>query len=444
MSNLHLINQFSKEIFNVSQKFTNRLSRPQQGNFRELVRGMSITGSVHLSTIAKSSSTANNVRKDIERLSNTLDKIPALNFTQMHINSQTKKYKDEPVLVLSDGGDFQKPYAKKMEKVCGNVDGSNGHKTGRGYPLQSLVAYGTESGIITPLAMHLFSTQSENYKSDWKEHKKIFDMLTPFVSSSAKDRIIVEDRGCDDEKRFMYFIDELRCSFVTRIHAGNKSRGVITKDKDGNERVYSIKELAEYLKGRASDERRWYNKKLKKELASKIVFQKVFLPGHKDIPIYAVFVYSEGYDEPLVVLTDLVTKDTGQAWKHFFYYKKRWEVENFYRAIKQNFSAEKFLILGFRKIRALAFLLMFTLSLIIRIKNKITEFLGSFIYFFRDFCKKEQRTGEHHLDILAFLREQIPLVTSEYSYRLWSRYISKNRCSFSKDQLRMFDWRKNW
>ena len=443
-NNAIFANNFSKEIFNFTQKFTNRLSRPQQGNFRELVRGMSITGSVYLATIAKSNSTTNNVRKDVERLSNTLNKIPVSDFTQMHINGQISRYKDEPVLILSDGGDFQKPYAKKMEKVCGNVDGSNGHKAGRGYPLQSLVAYGAESGVITPLAMHLFSTQSEDYKSDWLEHKKIFDMLTPFVNRSAKDTVIVEDRGCDDEKRFMYFINELGCSFVSRVHTGNKSRGVIIMDEDGNERVYSIQGLAKDLKDKTSDERTWYNKKLKKELTSKIAYQKVFLPKHKDIPLYAIFVYSEGYDEPLVVLTDLITEDAKAAWKHFFYYKKRWEVENFYRAIKQNFSAEKFLILGFEKIRALAFLLMFTFSLIIRIKNKITEFLGSFIYFFHSFCKKGQRTGEHHLDLLAFLREQLPLIASEYSYRFWSRHVSKNRCSFNKDQLNMFDWRKKW
>jgi hypothetical protein len=443
MSNLHLVSQFGKEIFNASQKFTNQFSRPQQGNFRELIRGMAIAGSVHLSTVAKSNSTTNNVRKDVERLSNTLSKISVDDFTQMHINDQIRKYKDEPVLILSDGGDFQKPYAKKMERVCGNVDGSNGHKTGKGYPLQSLVAYGTESGSITPLAMHLFSTHSEDYRGDWHEHKKIFDMLTPLVSRRGKDTIIVEDRGCDDEKRFMYFINDLKCSFVTRINAGNGSRGVIIKDEDGNERAYCIRELAERLKDKAGDEKQWFNKKIRKELTSKIIFQKVFLPKHKDTPLYAIFVYSENYDEPLAVLTDLITANSEQAWKHFFYYKKRWEVENFYRAIKQNFSAEKFLILGFEKIQALAFLLMFTFSLIIKIKNKLTEFLGSLMCLFRDFCKKEQRTGSHHLDVLTFLRKWIPPATSDYSYRLHSRHMSKNRCNFSKDQFKLFDWRKN-
>lgn len=443
-STLPLYQNLSKEIFNATQKLTSQLSRPQQGNFRELVRGMLVTGSVYLSDIAKSCSTQNNTRKDIERLSNALDKIPALEFTQLHIISRKTQYKDEPVLILSDGGDFQKPYAGTMEKVCGAVDGSRGHKAGRGYPLQSLVAYGTQSEKITPLATHLFSTKDEDYKSDWMEHRRVFDLLIPFIDSSTQDRIIVEDRGCDDEKRFMYFMNELHCSFVTRIMAGNGSRGVIVKDEDGNERVCNIQDLANQLKDKASNERQWYNRKVKKNLTSKIAYQKVYLPGHKDIPLYAVFVYSQDYDQPLVVLTDLITEDAEGAWKHFFYYKKRWEVENFYRAIKQNFSAEKFLILGFKKIQALAFLLMFVMSFITRIKDRLKDFLGTFYFLFRHFCKKEQRTGEHHLDILAFLRDKLPRVAEGLSYRFWSRYITKNRSPWSKDQLPLFDWRKKW
>ena len=56
-NNVIFANNFSKEIYNLTQKFSNYLSRPQQGNLRELIRGMSITGSVHLSKIAKSNST---------------------------------------------------------------------------------------------------------------------------------------------------------------------------------------------------------------------------------------------------------------------------------------------------------------------------------------------------------------------------------------------------
>ncbi len=444
MQNVHLISNFSKEVFNASQKFTNHLPKAHQGNFRELVRGLLIQGSVYLSDISRTNSTQNIVRKDVERYSNTLSKIPALDFSQIQINNQIKHYKNEPVLILSDGGDFQKPNAKKMENVCRNVDGSNGHKVGKGYPLESIVAYGLESKKLCPLSMHLFSTQTEDYKSDWFEHKKVFDQLKDFVQSSTQDRIIVEDRGCDDEKRFLYFLEELKCSFVTRIKAGNKSRGVIIKDKDDNEKVFSIQEIVRQIKETSGAEKKWYNKKSKKKLTSKIAFQKVFLPNRKEIPLYAIFVYSENYPEPLVVLTDLITENAEDAWKYFFYYKKRWEVENFYRAIKQNFGAEKFLVLGYKKIQALAFLVMFVFSLIINLKNKAKEFLGLMYLYYKDFCKKEQRTGNHHLDLIAFLRTNIPTNDNEYSYRFWSQFVSRNRKKYNKNQLSLLDWRKKW
>lgn len=434
----------SGEICNFTQKFTRHLSRPQQKNFRELMRGMVVTGSVYLSAIAKSGSRVNNVRKDVERLSNTLGRIPATEFTRIHIESQAPKFKDEPVLILSDGGDFQKPYAKKMENVCGVSDGSNAHRAGRGYLLQSLVAHGTKTGITTPLAMHLFSAKSVDYKGDWCEHKKIFGMLASFINGSARDRIVVEDRGCDDEKRFICFVNELNASFITRIHAGNKSRGLLIPDQAGEKEIHSVREIAEGLRNRAGSKRVWYNHKTKQYLTSKIIFQRVFLPKHENIPLYAIFVYSEGYDEPLAVLTDLKTANPKQAWKHFYYYKKRWEVENFYRAVKQNFSAEKFLVLRFRKMQAIAFLLMLIFSMAVKITGRMSDCPDSMRNIFRNFCKKEQRTGNHHLDFLAFAREYFSLTPEEKSNRSWLMHITKKGFEMDRDQLKLFDWRKNW
>lgn len=444
MNNIHFITQLSKEIFNVSQKFTTRLSKAQEGNFRELVRGMVISGSVYLSHIARCNSTLGNTRKDVERLSRTLGTIPTLQFTEVHINSQIPKYRDETVLLLSDGGDLQKPYAQVMEKVCKTVDGSNGHCVGRGYPLQSLVAYGVESKTITPLSMHLYSTEDEDFNSVWDEHKKVFKLCDNLVQSSTKSRIIIEDRGCDDEKRFIYFSKDMECGFVTRINTGTKARKIIVVDEDNNHIERSIQSLALQLRDTAKDERTWINKKIKRELTSRIAYQKVFLPKNLDIPLTAIFVYSEGYKDPLVVLTNLITENTKDAWKNFFYYKKRWEVENFYRSVKQNFSAENFLVLSFKKIQAIAFLLMFVSSIIIGIKDKALTFFGTLWCLVKDFCKQTQRTGEHYLDILAFLREHIPITQNIYSYRFCSINISKHRYNISKNQLKLFDFRKNW
>lgn len=442
MENITLAGELSQEIFNGTQPFMRLLSRPQQFNFREIIRGMLLRGSTHLNSIGKANGESRNERKTIERLSRTLGKIPTEQLAALHVQNQ--HYRDEAVLILSDGGDIQKPYAKKMKKVCHTVDGSNGHKVGTGYPLHSLMALGIESGDLSPLALRTYSTLDEDFKSVWDEERKNFDLLHPFIKNSRFDRIIVEDRGCDDEKRFLYFVNELEASFVTRIHSGGKSRRLMILRGDAEFESVKVNELSERLKSKAGGSRCWWNQKIKVELTSKIAFQKVYLPDQLDIPLYAIFCYSEGYDEPLVILTDLKTDSFEKAWKHFFYYKKRWEVENFYRAIKQQFGAEKFLILDFEKIKALIFSVMLAYALLLKIKRKVKEFLGLMYQLFTNFCEGKQRTGTHHLDLLAFIRDYFAQPESGTFYRFYSQQFRKNLYSSTKYQLKLFDFRKLW
>jgi hypothetical protein len=145
-----------------------------------------------------------------------------------------------------------------------------------------------------------------------------------------------------------------------------------------------------------------------------------------------------------VILTDLTTDDFKKAWKHFFYYKKRWEVENFYRAIKQQFGAEQFLILDFEKIKALTFCMMLAYSLLMKIKKKLMEFLGLIYAVFKNFCNRKQRGGEHHLDILAFLRDYFSKPEADNHYRFYSRQFRKSLYPSTKNQLKIFDLRKIW
>ena len=448
MSKLTLLNNFSKDSFNFCQKFTKHLSKPQQGNFREIFKGMIVQDSIYLTDIGDVSSKEITARKNTERLSNTLGKIETDSFAKIHINNQAQVFKKEPVLILSDGGDIQKRYAnplkkRGMKKVCKNIDGSNGHKGGRGYYIQSSMAYGVESKTLVPLAQHLYSTETKDFKSQWFEDKKVFEMMNHFILCSSHDRIVVEDRGCDDEKRFVYYRKDLGASFVTRVCTGKKSRNVILKDKDSHIQT-SITDLTVEMKQSALSERKWKNKKIGKILKSKISWQEVYLPNHLDMPLYAIFVYSEGYDDPLVILTDLETTNAKQAWKHFFYYKKRWEVENFYRATKQNFSSEKFLIRDYEKIQALAFMVMIVYAFLLQLKDKSTEFLQSIYIVFKDYCKRKQKKPSHQLSLLSFLRECLQGISTEYSARFCSLKISRYRTILDEDQLRIFDWRKNW
>jgi len=448
MKNVSLSAQFSKEIFNWTQPFSNHLSRPQQFNFREIIRGILIAGTTHLNAIGRANGSCSNERKTIKRFSDALGKIPTDKFAAIHVKNHIKQYRNEPVLILSDGGDFQKPYARKMEKVCKAVDGSNGHKTGRGYPLHGLVALGLESNELNILALRTYSTLDENFKSELDEEKKNFEMLHPLVKSSAFDRIIIEDRGCDDEKRFLYFTKELGCSFITRISVGEKSRKFMIKNRYGEFEGMKVNEIAKKLRVKADSEKVWWNKKIGMELTSRIAFEKVYLPKNLDMPLYMILCYSEGYEkkfeEPLVILTDLETKDLETAWKYFFYYKKRWEVENFYRAIKEQFGAEKFQIMDYEKIKALTFAVMLAYSLLLKIKKKLNEFLGLMYELYKSFCRRKQRCGEHQLDVLAFLRDYLHQSEMEEQYQFYSQRFRKSRLYPSKNQLQIFNTRKLW
>lgn len=442
MISLTLTQHFSQEVFNEMKPFAELLSRPQEFNAREIVRGLLLSGSTHLSKIGRSGGAAANERKMVERLSNSLARIPVDLALSIHASRVAQDYVHEPVLILSDGGDVQKPHAKVMEKVCGAVDGSKGHGAGKGYPLHGMMIYGLESKSIDPLSLHVFSTKGEDFKSQWDEEKKNFARILPLLASSVHDRIIVEDRGCDDEKRFLYFTTELEASFVTRIHAGTKSRNVLIKKDKGEYDRISIKDLATKMKGAAGANREWYNVKLKRTLTSKIAYEQVFLEGHTDVPLYVVFCYSEGFEEPLVILTDLKTDDATTAWKHFFYYKKRWEVENFYRAAKQQFGMEEFLILDFEKIRALLLLVMIAYHLLRRLQAKAEAFLGVVHILFKQFCSKQQRSSEHPLDLLAFLREVFAGARSQY--RFYALHFKKHLSYICSNQPSLFPNSKKW
>jgi hypothetical protein len=442
MTSLTLTAQLSQAVFNEMKPFSGLLSRPQEFNARELVRGLLLGGRAHLSKIGRSSGAAANERKTVARFSNSLAKIPVDLALSIHASRVGQHYVNEAVLILSDGGDIQKPHAKVMENVCSTVDGSKGHRPGRGYPLHGVMVHGLESKKTDPLSLQVFSTESEDFKSQWEEEKKNFERILPLIAGSSYDRIIVEDRGCDNEKRFLYFTQELGASFITRIHSGTKSRNVLVQKDKGEYDTVSIKDLAEKVKGAAGASREWTNKKLNKTLQSRVAYQRVFLEGHMDLPLYAIFCFTEGFTEPLVILTDLRTESALDAWRHFFYYKKRWEVENFYRAAKQQFGMEEFLILDFEKIRALLFLIMIAYYLLQKLQRKASEFLGIVHILFRQFCKQRERGGEHPLDLLAFLREVF--TGAQSSYRFYALHFKKHLPLICSNQPSLFPNSKIW
>lgn len=434
----------SKSVFNATQKFDGLMHKPQVRNLREMTLGMLIGESSHLSTMGASVSGEVTPRKNTERYSRTLEKIDVDACTKRHIDCAALRFQSEPVLLLGDGGDMQKPHAKVMEEVCSCVDGSEGHSIGKGYPTFACIAYGLKTKQQLLLFHHLYSTKAKDFKSQWHEQKTRYEWLTPFLRSSC-DRIVVEDRGCDDEKRFLFFLNDLHCSFLTRINVGEKSRKLSPFREGEMQEAISVKQIARETSKDAGAKKEWYNQKLSKDCTSSIAFCEVRLPNHPEIKLFLVLLFTEGFKEPIALLTDITVDSPEKAWEVFFWYKKRWEVENFFRAIKQEFGAEQFLIRSIKAIKALAFVQMLAFCLLREIQEKAKEIFGLFFILFQEFCRKWQRSKESHIDLLQWIREMWrSSMSPSVSHRVWSRHMYDCLCRKPRNQPRLFSLREKW
>lgn len=435
----------SKETYNAFQKFNGLMTGPCLRNAREMTLGMLLGESSHLSTIGSAIAGEVTPRKNTERYSRTLGKIDTALCTKQHIACAAQGFRSEPVLLLWDGGDFQKPHAKVMKNVCTTVDGSNGHAMGRGYPTFACIAYGLETRKQLPLCHHLYSTIDPDFRSPWTEQKKCLQWCAPFLAGSTQDRIVVTDRGEDDEKKFLYYMRELHCSFLTRINTGEKSRCLCPVRRGDLDEAISVQKIAAQMQGAAGAPRQWKNKKIRKTLTSRIAFQEVRLPEHPDLPLFLVLLYTEGFDDPMVLLTDIAVTDATKAWEVFFWYKKRWEVENFFRAIKQEFAAEKFLIRSFTAIRALAFVQMLAFCLLRKIRESAAEIFGMLLLGFQEFCRQWQREKESHIDLLQWIREAWRRAQSaSRSYRAFGLHLHHCLSPKPRNQQRLFSLREKW
>lgn len=433
----------SKQTHNATRKFSGLLTKPHLRNLREMQIGMILGKSSQLSTIGDSVSEHVTPRKNSERYSRTLENIDSEECCKRHIECAALRFQDEPVLLLGDGGDFQKKHAKKMKQVCKTVDGSNGHSVGKGYPTFGIIAYGTETKKQLPLCHHLYSTVDPDFKSEWLEQEKCYEWCAPFIHGSPHDRIIVEDRGGDDEKRFIGFMEGIKCNFLTRINTGANSRNLCPVIGGEMQAPISVKNITRNLRKKSGSQKKWYNKKLERDLTSTITFREVRIPSRPDIPLFLVLLYTDGFDDPIAVLTDIDVHSHNGAWRIFFWYKKRWEVENFFRAIKQNFGAEKFLIRNFKAIRGLAFVQMLTFALLIQLKEYVEENEVFLFQWFQQFCNNWQRKNESHLDLLAWIRKVWHQMPEFPSHRSLSYHMTACLAP-PPDQTSIFGLRKKW
>jgi len=451
MENISLTVTLSKEIDTFFRPYQGEVSKPQLGNLKEMTRGLIETNSVHLLHLGEKVSSETTPRKTTERYSNALDKVSAIDLQDRHILSASWKFKEErksgdPVLIIPDGGDIQKPHAHKIESLCKTVNGSDGHKVGKGFPLIGIMAYGTKSKTSHPLVTHLYSTETEDFKSQWTEQKDWMGKINHLTRDL--NAIVVEDRIGDDAQRIHYYKNEMECSFLVRL---TSKRNFLIKDHPEDENFES-RNVLEIAKSMTPDSfnTRTYEDKRGQMLHSRIAYTSA---QHKDLkdhegnlmPLFLIAVFTKGYNTPMLLLTDRDPKTVEGAWELFFFYKKRWEIERYYRDIKQSFSLEKTLIRKYSSLQTLVVLVMLAYCLLQRIHRFFHSFLKTLLSrMFLAWKKVRQLREDIPSTLLRFIRH----ISSEYSphqsyhSRRWQAFLSR----FRKDpsQLSLFDFRKKW
>lgn len=471
METVSVIPNISISIFNEVRNFSSCFTKKHKNhlaNLREIFKGSILQSESYLTSIGKNMSSETATRTLCTAFSNTLGKMNRETLQNIHLKKEGKNFSSEKTFLFIDGGDIQKKHSKiepraseevfgehyvrendknyPLEKICGNRDGDKGHSVGKGYYLEGIVGYGARSKKISPLNLHLYSTEEDSFKSQFDEQKKGLNLVSENFAPSNFDRVVVEDRGGDSVVKYEWYLKNSPFSFLTRMNSNGRSRQMI--DAESGE-VISVVDIASRAKreGKTGDEKEWINKHSKhpdfknKKITSEIGYKKVFLKEFPEIPLHIIFVWSDTYTEPLILLTDQNISSKTEAWNYFFVYRKRWEIEKMYRELKQDFGLEKMRVRSLQKQKTLAFLLMYIWNFSKNLYKKKSQILGFGIRVFEIFVKKHQKQDDSFA-FLSFLRAVIYPLSQTYSHRDFSKKFSVLRLPPSEDQLELFELKR--
>jgi len=154
--------------------------KPKQKFVFDLLLGVSASGSLHLSKIARTLNEKIKITKTITRLSRNLidcDEEIQNQITEMY-NEKIKKHVTDDTIFAVDDSDISKRHSKKLEDLGTVRDGSTGEKCVKGYHLAEIVALTAHRKEPFAVASKIYSNKSEDFKSQNDEWVKLFDKIT--------------------------------------------------------------------------------------------------------------------------------------------------------------------------------------------------------------------------------------------------------------------------
>lgn len=182
-----------------------------------------------------------------------------------------------------------------------------------------------------------------------------------------KDTIVVDDRGYYDFKLFVQRIDDFNI-FVTRMKTNTLYQSVeeleLPEDKD----FEILKDEIIYLTGKAAEEAGISNTKLRRV----VVMVEEVNRKTKEVKTKAVALITNKLDWSAATISAL--------------YKKRWQIETFFKLLKQNLQIKNFLGTNENSNKSqifIAIITYFLIELIRRSISKVKHMFGHFVTIIR-------------------------------------------------------------
>jgi hypothetical protein len=351
-----LSSNVKRRIVRFSAKISTGFKRPAFKFVSQMLCGILIAQSCHLSDISRSLNEKSLLKKTIDRLSRNLNHFDEYEQLNNNYVEKIKSLVSDKTLLIVDGGDIAKPCSPKMEHIGKVRDGSTGEIV-QGYLTLGITAL--TQGHKMPICVYnrVYSAVEEGFISEDYEVLKGLDFLSAHFK---KNNIRIFDRGYDAN---IYYERLGRCGEAFVIRA-KKNRSVICKGTKIN-----ILELAQRFKGKYSLK---FKKKNGRDADCKISIVPICLPCLPNVKLNLVICNGIGKD-PLMLITNLKSEDTRLPVVITKVYLLRWRIEEFYRFKKQQFGFEDFRVRSLASIRTLDLLVTIAIGWIGLMSDKCDE-----------------------------------------------------------------------
>lgn len=356
----------AKSLHDFLRPFNKILSKPKQKHLMSALKGMISGETVVLSQVGREVASAIMPKTYCEKLGKSLE-----NFSVLGEVQGGKASALELEMIILDGGDIQRPHARKLEEINPMRDGSTGNNYGQGYGLHGAIAR-TKDGEYLPLLLERYSEQKLAEKN---VVEKILELLSPHHGA-----FWCLDRGFDD-KKFLYLLLDEDQDFLVRLDRNGGQRSLMVGDEK-----HLVSTLLDHFKG------------------EKIGYRRVKLPG-RDEKLTLIHYRHHKHREPLALLTTLTPKTRKQAINIAKKYLKRWKIEDYFRFIKQRFGLEKVMLQNPRRVDGLLALILLASAFIMKMEQRQTDPILNWFYIR---WLKKNGVGSSWSAFARFMQEVLP------------------------------------